>query len=135
MRDLIDAEREALEGWLPSEARVLAVVRGAPAPEGHPVWFATTAGTMLAMFCEVEPQRVRARVSWILPYQMQRLDVLSESGQSLLRLITTTKRHLLRGVPEAEATRFAEQVRTAMHAARHERAVSASAGPRLQSVS
>lgn len=119
MRDLIEAEREAIEGWLPAEARVLAVIRGAPTPDGHPVWFATSAGAMLATFTEVAPQRVRARVSWVLPYQMHRIDLLSESEQALMRLVSTTRSHVLRNVPEPAARRFAEAIHGVMNDARY----------------
>ena len=116
-RPLSEAERDALEAWLPRGAYLLAHIRGDTAT-GEPVhWAITTDGLLLASLREEQPQRVRARVQWVPARDLRRVDVFQAQGTCLLRVVTAMRRHVLQGVDERAATRFMAHVNAAIAAA------------------
>lgn len=111
MHYLTELEREALEGWMPAHAQVLAVARGRRTADGDPVWVLTSNGLIVVTFSTDGQQHLRARVQWTPPYSLYRLDLLDEATHALLRVVTHHRRHVLLAVSAPEARHFAAQAR------------------------
>ena len=111
MQSLTEHEREALDGWMPRDAQLLAVARGLRSTDGQPVWILTSNGLMVVMFTATPLGPVRARVQWTPPYSLYRLDLIDEAQHALLRMVTHHRRHVLLAVSTGEARTFAAEVR------------------------
>lgn len=111
---LTEPERDALEVWLPKGAHIVTHTRGRLTREGRPVWVLTTTGVLLATLTDETLNRVRARVQWVAAEHVRRVDLISESGMALVRVVTSTRRHVLYGIDEDTATRFVALVRAAV---------------------
>lgn len=103
---LSEAERDAVEGWLPRSARILAHTRGRPSGSDRPLWLVTSDGVLIASLSEETDGHLRARVNWVPVAQLRRVDLITNSTLALVRLLTPTRRFVLFGSDEDSATRF-----------------------------
>lgn len=103
---LSEAERDAVEGWLPKGARILAHTRGRPAGSDRPLWLVTSDGVLIASLSDETDGHLRARVNWVPLAHLRRVDLITNSTVALVRLLTPTRRFVLFGSDEDSATRF-----------------------------
>ena len=111
MQSLTEMERDALDGWIPRDAQLLAVVRGRFTADGQPAWLLTSNGLMVVMFTAISSGQIRAQVQWTPPYSLYRLDLTDEAPHALLRMVTHHRRHVLMAECSADARLFATEVR------------------------
>jgi hypothetical protein len=116
-RRLTEAERDALESWLPRGAYVVAHLRGVAQAEEPVDWVITDSGLLLASLREEQPHRVRARVQWIPARDLRRVDLFRAEETCLVRLVTSMRRHVLQDVLYADAVRFIAHVDAVIAAA------------------
>ncbi len=111
---LSEAERDAIEGWLPKGARVLMHTRGRPSANDRPLWLVTSDGVLIASLTEEAHGQLRARVNWVPVAQLRRIDLIANGTLALVRLLTPTRRFVLFGSDEDSATRFTVFARALM---------------------
>lgn len=103
---LSEAERDALEVWMPRSAHILAHVRGRPTREGQPVWIVASEGVIAAILSDEEPGHLRARVHGIPASKVRRIDALCHDGLAVVRLETLGRGFVLHANDQESATRF-----------------------------
>jgi len=118
---LSDAERDAVDGWLPKGARIVAHTRGRSAGSDRPLWLVTSEGVLIASLSEEADGHLRARVNWVPVAQLRRVDLITNSTVALVRLLTPTRRFVLFGSNEDSATRFTVFARSLITADREGR--------------
>jgi len=111
---LSEAERDAIDGWLPKGARMLMHARGRPSTNDRPLWLVTSEGVLIASLTEEAQGQLRARVNWVPVAQLRRVDLIANGTLALVRLLTPTRRFVLHGSDEDSATRFTVFVRALM---------------------
>jgi Skp family chaperone for outer membrane proteins len=118
---LSEAERDAVDGWLPKGTRILAHTRGRPSGTDRPLWLVTSDGVLIASLSEEADRHLRARVNWVPLAQLRRVDLITNSTLALVRLLTPTRRFVLFGSDEDSATRFTVFARSLITADREGR--------------
>ncbi len=109
---LSEAEQDAVDGWLPKEARILAHIRGRPTGSDRPLWLVTSDGVLIASLSDATDGHLRARVNWVPVAQVRRVDLITNSTLALVRLLTPTRRFVLFGSDDESATRFTVSARS-----------------------
>ena len=113
---LTEAEREAIDVWVPKGASVLTYVRGRLTRDGSPVWVLTTQGAFVMTLTDVGFDQVKAKTEWIPAPHLRRIDLDVEGEFALVRLVSMTKRYVLYAVDRDSAVRFVAMTRAAIAA-------------------
>lgn len=113
---LTEAEREAIEVWIPKGARMLAFTRGRLSHDGCPVWVITTDGALILTLHEVGFDKVKARADWLPASHLRRIDLDLDGELALVRIVSASRRFVLYGIDRDSAVRFVAMTRAAIAA-------------------
>lgn len=118
---LTEAEREAIDMWVPKGTSILTYTRGRLTREGRPVWIVTTSGVLIVTLHDEGFDRVRARAEWLPAEHLRRIDLDVDRDLALVRVVTLSRRFVLYGVDQDSTVRFVAMARAAMAAHAPER--------------
>lgn len=113
---LTEAEREAIEVWVPKGASILAFTRGRLTREGCPVWVLTTQGALITTLTDVGFDQIKARADWVPASHLRRIDLDVEGEFALVRIVAASRRYVLYGIDRDSAVRFVAMTRAAIEA-------------------
>lgn len=113
---LTEAERDAIEVWIPKGARMLAFTRGRLSHDGCPVWVLTTDGALILTLNNVGVDQVKARADWLPASHLRRIDLDLDGELALVRIVSASRRFVLYGIDRDSAVRFVAMTRAAIAA-------------------
>jgi hypothetical protein len=113
---LTEAERDAIEVWIPKGASILAFARGRLTREGCPVWVLSTQGALIMTLNDVGFDQIKARAEWLPASHLRRIDLDVDREFTLVRIVSASRRFVLYGIDRDSAVRFVAMTRAAIAA-------------------
>ena len=84
-KPLTEAERDAIEVWIPKGASILAYARGRLTREGCPVWVLSTQGALIMTLNDAGFDQIKARAEWLPASHLRRIDLDVDREFTLVR--------------------------------------------------